>query len=341
MDGVKYWKRLINKKGGSNNSNNHKRLFGKIPISVMRSVYNDNPNYQFPQWVTDTYFNGKEDILKTVQIYYDGGESLTDVKELLLKREPFNVSMDRQYDFEKMKAILGWEIGAYQTIFDKNSGEKLPPNIAVYCKTIVNYEGIFYRVNCINLIGYGFDSPEQVDYQYFLKDIRSFKDNKDTELIEKYRKVWRKAFECAKQNNLETIYFAEVGGEAFGQFLPPNFYKSMIQPLVAEISVNYPNINVKWMKDNNIRIPDSFAKLDKTILEKSLFMNAWDPWSFVGNENSVYSSLDAFWGRSSCMAPQCWPGFNKFITNEKYIKIKRVTFSNNPPNVHEINLANV
>ena len=49
---------------------------------------------------------------------------------------------------------------------------------------------------------------------------------------------------------------------------------------------------------------------------KALYVNAWDPWSFVGNGNYLDDSLDGYWGRSSDMALRCWSGTNKHIKIE-------------------------
>jgi len=314
-------KNKINKQdGGGEFEQQYKHILGKIDITKMRSVYNDDSEYQFPQWVKNDYFNEKDDMLKSVQIYYDSGEDLNDVKELLLKREPFNVAMDRDYNKDNLKKILGWEFGAYQTLFDNNSN-KLPPNIAVYCKTMVKDIDKYYNVNCINLIGYAFDDNDQVDFKYFLEERHKFKTDKENELILRYKQVWKKAFECAKRNKLNTIYFAKVGGVAFAPYLPKKFYDNNIKGLVADIAINY-EIEVKWMEDENFFVPTSFKLLTEEKLNNTLFINAWDPWSFVGNENEIYSSLDSWWGRSSCMAPQCWSGFNKYINDKSFIKIE-------------------
>merc|ERR1712039_724173 len=43
------------------------------------------------------------------------------------------------------------------------------------------------------------------------------------------------------------------------------------------------------------------------ILEDSLLVNAWDPWSMVGNGNAADNSLDGYFGRCTAMALLCWP----------------------------------
>ena len=48
----------------------------------------------------------------------------------------------------------------------------------------------------------------------------------------------------------------------------------------------------------------------KDSLETTLFVNAWDPYSIVGNGNAGDQSLDGFFGRSTAMGLMSWPGTN-------------------------------
>lgn len=49
------------------------------------------------------------------------------------------------------------------------------PNLAIYCRTTVSMDGEDLEgVNVINLIGFGFDSKKQPDFQFFKgKDLQS------------------------------------------------------------------------------------------------------------------------------------------------------------------------
>ena len=42
-------------------------------------------------------------------------------------------------------------------------------------------------------------------------------------------------------------------------------------------------------------------------MQPTRYVNAWDPWSMVGNGNESDQSLDGYWGRSTAMAVICWP----------------------------------
>jgi len=48
-------------------------------------------------------------------------------------------------------------------------------------------------------------------------------------------------------------------------------------------------------------------------MQKTLFVNAWDPWSIVGNGNEGDGSLDGHMGRTTMMGVLCWPGTNREI----------------------------
>lgn len=45
----------------------------------------------------------------------------------------------------------------------------------------------------------------------------------------------------------------------------------------------------------------------------ALFVNAWDPFSFVGNGNFADDSLDGYFGKFGAMALLAWPGTNELI----------------------------
>ena len=63
------------------------------------------------------------------------------------------------------------------------------------------------------------------------------------------------------------------------------------------------------------RIPEMVFKDSKLAgpLDNVLFVNAWDPWSIVGNGNASDPSLDGYFGRSTAMSLLCWPLTNPYI----------------------------
>lgn len=45
----------------------------------------------------------------------------------------------------------------------------------------------------------------------------------------------------------------------------------------------------------------------------TLYVNAWDPWSMIGNGNGRDNSLDGYWGRCSNMAVLGWSVTNPWM----------------------------
>lgn len=52
-------------------------------------------------------------------------------------------------------------------------------------------------------------------------------------------------------------------------------------------------------------------------IERTLFVNAWDPWSLVGNGNDMDHSVDGMYGRQSALALLCWPVTNPHVEYRK------------------------
>lgn len=59
-------------------------------------------------------------------------------------------------------------------------------------------------------------------------------------------------------------------------------------------------------------IPNIFENESEDI-ENTLYVNAWDPWSIIGNGNGGDRSLDGCWGRCSNMSVLGWSVTNPTI----------------------------
>eukprot|EP00933_Yihiella_yeosuensis_P043753 TRINITY_DN38682_c0_g1_i1.p1 TRINITY_DN38682_c0_g1~~TRINITY_DN38682_c0_g1_i1.p1 ORF type:complete len:225 (-),score=36.21 TRINITY_DN38682_c0_g1_i1:14-688(-) len=216
--------------------------------------------------------------------------------------------MQRCYDEEKLLKYFGYKHGAYAL----SDTRRLMPNIAIYCKTPMRsaHDGKTLRdVHVINAVGYGFDSFEQPDYKYFLP----LTDEKWNELLLRMQQLWRYIFECAHRQGLRTVYLANVGGGVFSSGLesgasnPERSYSNLKDSSLRPVLEQYPKIKVKPLP----RVPDwIFTREGQTEISHSLLVNAWDPWSMVGNGNFADNSLDGFFGRSTAMAVLCWPETN-------------------------------
>ena len=220
--------------------------------------------------------------------------------KLLSEREPTNIAMDRFYDLEKLLELFGYSIGAYS--LSKKS--KLMPNIAVKCRTPVKIpsSGEIIEVWFINLIGAAFDSSQQPDYQYFCRyevDNSSISHLLKTscqnvnleELKAFYYKVWLKAFEAvSRDSNLHILKVVGVGSKNFSPCLEEKYFMYLIQnPIIEKLKPLFPDVIVKNLGGY---YPKVFSKESVADLEKTLFVNAWDPWSMAGNGNARDNSCD-------------------------------------------------
>ena len=61
--------------------------------------------------------------------------------------------------------------------------------------------------------------------------------------------------------------------------------------------------------------------------DNTLFINAWDPWSMIGNGNKADKSLDGYWGSVSNMAYLGWPFTNFNLEKEEaYVAVPDPTW---------------
>eukprot|EP00440_Ansanella_granifera_P002523 gb/GFBE01002743.1/.p1 GENE.gb/GFBE01002743.1/~~gb/GFBE01002743.1/.p1 ORF type:complete len:334 (+),score=57.50 gb/GFBE01002743.1/:1-1002(+) len=268
---------------------------------------------QFPAWSYESLGRGElEEHAKSVVLYYQTGASLKEVKKLATQREPANIAMNRCYDEDGLEELFGYRRGAYA----EGGEDRLLPNIAVYCLTPMrSARGEQVNVHVINVVGYAFDSDEQPDYRYFFP-LHS-QPAKWEELVQCMQQMWRYVFECARRKGLRRVFLADVGGGAFsGGKMGLERYARTSYVALKEASL--PPVQQEYESDIEVhtlpRVPDfCFSEEGRPLLEDSLLVNAWDPWSMVGNGNKADNSLDGFFGRCTAMAVLCWPKTNPHI----------------------------
>lgn len=280
----------------------------------MRAIYDDG--FQFPQWSCELLASGSlaQHACKTVVYYVD---DLARVKQMVRQREPVNIGMQRCYDKKALKKHFGYSHGAYNL----STTKRLMPNIAIFCRTPCRSStGQETALNVINIVGYSFDSVEQPDYKYFFKRGELSDGAKWVELVERMQQVWRYAFECARCHKFKYLYIADVGGGFFSRYLNENSAQTSYACLKEE---SLPVVQAEYAQDDIKvlplpRIPDwAFSAEGLSRASVSLLVNAWDPWSMVGNGNKGDNSLDGYFGRCTAMALLCWPETNPFITFQK------------------------
>ena len=271
------------------------------------------PSCGFPLWVIDPKEWDNHAFTNT-KVYYMKYDLLDDVQQMITQREPCNIGMKRLYDEKMLQKEFGWMYGAYE----RSTSNALMPNIAVYCYATVLRPLKTIRVHVINLVGYAFDTPDQPDYTYFYG-----KQNDKTKLIQKYHDMWKKALAAAKDlrvdNKINKLRIFNVGGGAFAGPFYGTFIESIFEPAFLPLLHEFKHIGVEVVgydsinhRFENVFIPNLLDDPGEDV-DHTLYVNAWDPWSLIGNGNERDRSLDGYWGRCSNMAVLGWTVTNPYI----------------------------
>lgn len=267
---------------------------------------------RFPDWVlVPTAWSSRHAFEQTV-VYYDRADSLDEVKQLIREREPVNIAMSRYYNADGLEAAFGYREGAYARLSQQ---DKRCPNIAILCYATVKCPCDFKKVWVLNLIGVALDTSKQPDFQYFRK--RPLAD-----LVAAYRNMWTKALTAASDlkaaGHINSITLYNVGGGAFagwigsGAFVKRVFEPAFLPllPAFAARGIEVRGYDTKKQVFTGGFVPDVVSAESAST---TLFVNAWDPWSIIGNGNEFDKSLDGYWGRSSNMSVLGWSVTNPAI----------------------------
>jgi hypothetical protein len=264
------------------------------------------PGFAFPEWVLDETLWKNHDFA-SVKVLYHSQDNLHDVKRLITEREPCNIGMKRLYLNKKLQQEFGYEEGAYRL----STPEKLMPNIAVYMRATVKLQRGFQKVHVIHLIGAAFDHPYQPDFIYF-------RDKPIEDIIAFYTNMWRLAFEALYISGCKNLQIYNVGGGAFAGPYSGRFTRDIFEPSIKSLLPLFERYEKQILGYNPSThqftggfIPDC---LETAELESTLFVNAWDPWSLIGNGNQRDKSLDGYWGRVSNVGVLGWLPTNPSIT---------------------------
>ena len=161
-----------------------------------------------------------------------------------------------------------------------------------------------------------FDDPKQPDHQYFY-DGGTLKRDK---LKEAMIKAYVLAFAATDAMGKGTLVPSPIGSSAFRPKEYPSeadFIEEMVKPAIEAAKTQYRHINVEPLAlyDNGFVVPSCFFEkvgdVDYTQeLDDKVFINAWDPWSALGNGNFGDRSADGWWGRSTAISLLGWPMSN-------------------------------
>jgi hypothetical protein len=278
--------------------------------------------------------------MKSTIIYYEKEND----KILSFTREPVNIEMNRYYDLKKMYKYFGYNKSLYN---EKSS------NIAIFTKTPIKIKNIEMDINVLNVIGVALDSSKQYDY------IRLYKIKNIDKRIFEYKNMVKLFFikikKCFLENNFELLFLSAIGLGNFSilcsslRINQNKIFNDIFHEIFKDIIENnilnkriilwcFPNNIIKNINNkNNISIcnlyldnllldinknDNNYININKKIkVNKILFINAYDPYSIVGNGNNNDNSLDGYFGRISSMSILCWPFTNPFI---KYVKISEI-----------------
>ena len=329
---------------------------------TLRSIYNDG--FAFPKWSINYVINHPT-LLQETKVYYDESDQsrLESIYFLVYQREPVNISSSRLYDQVKLFQNFGYKTGYY----DKYYSEKgiLPPNIGIFIKAGVKLGDSYSQIKIINSVGYAFDNPQQADYKFFYGN---GPDRFDINLLrKKYVDVINKIFRCACDQACNTIIFALIGTSSFAQLYSYGnsqfsgnqnltFIKEVFAPVFKFVKDKYDTEmgdnkfiikfmgTPKYFSNNNTFFTDNGFDKDyedtgafpeniqgeRNNLKNTLFVNAWDMLSVVGNGNAKDRSLDGYIGRNTSAAI-----LSTSLTNEN---IKG--YENNPNYISVTNLNN-
>ena len=301
----------------------------KKTAKQLASVYPER--YAQPSWTIDLVGSPLYMKLAHNVVCYTMDTRTELVKKVLLERQPVNIGMELLYNVDLMVKTFGFGGGkSGYTLACTHTA--LAPNIAVYCQTPVFNDNL---VHVINSVGFAFDNDEQEDYKYFLE---AKYDANYSELVNALSKMYQMVFKCAKDHKLHKIALAFVGGGAFSYKFPGGseaYYEHVYIPALKIVLTNPDNAHVTHVGLLGADSMPSSDKKCKTLIKKcgfkykdygyvpaaltdpnTLYQNAWDPHSIVGNGNAGDRSLDGYFGRSTAMGMLCFPPTNPYITIE-------------------------
>lgn len=264
--------------------------------------------YEFPGWTLLPEFWEEHEFDKT-RVYYHSEDSLEEVRRLMTERVPCFRGF---YDAGKMLAAFPWKEPAYTL----STRDRLMPNISVYCRATVSTKLGFRRTHVLNLIGYELQEPDTLDASFFYKEASAEK--RLANIVAAYRRMWELALGAVadlkregladfNQMRVMNIGGAAFAGEYYDRFVPDIFEPAFL-PLVDEfekLGVRVRGYDRKRQRFVGGLIP-ACLDLEEEDVEGTLYLNAWDPFTLIGNGNAGDASLDGAWGECSNMAVLGW-----------------------------------
>jgi hypothetical protein len=303
-------------------SNNIKPEIGvvsKLNFDYAKALWSEyTPQCRPRDWVFKKLQDGSLlQYFSSATVYFNKNTTIDEAKFLASERQATNIGMKR-YSSGHLVSEGGYS--------------KVQKNIGIYCESSANVGDIFIkRVRVINVIAPATDAYSQPDYQRLLKTQPHLR-----QLL--YETMLEEAFyitsACAVQQKVKVLVMAGIGQGAFSNGawelnINPNFaYTNLAKKYFGHQFTKTTGIkvifaNCDFLPEHNFHCVSqwldsmlvSYSKgndiqgLNENI-EDVLFVNAWDPWSVIGNGNDGDNSLDGFWGRYSAMSMIGHPKIN-------------------------------
>lgn len=255
---------------------------------AVRKIY--MPGCAFPEWVLKRW---ADHAFAKTTVYYHKEDSLESVQKILQEREPCNIGMRRLYDGDALERLVGYKYGAYS---------ETSPNVAVACHADVRTpQGSFLKVRVLNVIGCALDSPRQPDFIRY---------NTHESVVGFYKQMWSLVLGALKHMGAKQVCIYNIGGGAFAGLYGRDFQTQIFEPAFLPLlpqfeaaGIQILGFDVATKRFTGGRIPDC---LFQGVDPNTVFLNAWDPWSLIGNANECDNSLDGYWGRCSNMSVLGW-----------------------------------
>lgn len=278
--------------------------------------------YEPPSWIESFMKNSQisKRYLEQVTCYYDEG-CLEEAKQLLRYREPVNIALQRLYHEHRLYTAFGYRRSPYT---------HTSSNIAVYCRTPCRWNDRKRSIHVLNVIAPALDSVHQPDYmRIVLKGAGEYKKmvqgvfSKIRTCVQYHRSSWTTLVLCGfglGYFSKHTSDFNISATDVFLEYLDKELlqYISSLRVLcLFPLPSNISN-NPKWKNHTHVsfashKIQDLIFKFSHHELKTILFTNAWDPFSIIGNGNTMDASLDGWFGRMTAMSVLGNPWFNPYI----------------------------
>ena len=262
--------------------------------------------FEFPKMYDTTLMN-------SCKVFYHKMDNVDDVKRLVREREPTNIAMNRIYDEDKLYKHFHFRKGYYRTCpISKNN--VTPPNFIVYTPSIVlHFDKI---VHILNAIGLAFDSKKQRDFKLYSqlsKKPLGFDPIHILNAKKFYRRLFSLIFETALYLEKKTIVMSLVGANNFAtlwkedaedvdvftnEIWLPTFHKTVKKYKDSKLNIMFMGADIPGYTNLGY-FPKLLLHPKLTCINKTLFINAWDPWSVPGNGNKGDNSLDGYFGRNT------------------------------------------